>query len=58
MTEWRDFCVDFGLPFVVLVMLFVLMLTGVDGEVKTLMAGMIGWLTHSGVTRARKVTSK
>ncbi len=52
--QLREFCIDFGLPFVVLVMLFALMFTGVDSEVKTLMAAMVGWITHSGVTRSRK----
>lgn len=53
MTKFRDFCIDFVLPAAVLVMLFYLMLQGIDGEVKTLMAGLIGWITHSGVTRGR-----
>lgn len=53
-TAFQGFCIDFILPTLVLVMLFVLMLTGIDGEVKTLMAGIVGWITHSGVTRARK----
>jgi len=58
MTQFESFCIDFLLPFAVFVMLFVLMLTGIDGEVKTLMAGMIGWMTHSGVTRGRTATKK
>ena len=50
----RDILIDFGLPALVLVMLFVLLLTGIDGEVKTLFAGIIGWMTKSGVSRVRK----
>lgn len=52
--DWRGLCVDFGLPLIILAMLFTLLLTGIDGEVKTLMAGVIGWITKSGVSRARK----
>ena len=54
MREWKDFCIEFALPFLILVGLFALMFCGIDGEVKTLMAGVIGWITKSGVTRARK----
>jgi len=53
MDDVRELLIDFGLPMVILVMLFTLMLTGIDGEVKTLMAGVIGWITKSGVTRYR-----
>ena len=58
MTGLRDFCVDFVLPFVLLVGLFALLFSGIDGEVKTLMAGLVGWITHSGVTRGRKPCAK
>jgi len=50
----QEICVDFGLPLVILAMLFTLLMTGIDGEVKTLMAGVIGWITKSGVSRARR----
>jgi len=50
----QEICVDFGLPLVILAMLFSLLMTGIDGEVKTLMAGVIGWITKSGVSRARR----
>ena len=50
----KEICVDFGLPLIILAMLFTLLLTGIDGEVKTLMAGVIGWITKSGVSRARR----
>ena len=54
LDDWRELCVDFGLPLIILAMLFTLLLTGIDGEVKTLMAGVIGWITKSGVSRARR----
>ncbi len=50
----RELCVDFGIPVVVLVILAALMLTGTDGEVKTLMASVVGWLVKSGITRRKK----
>ncbi len=58
MSAIRDFCTDFVLPFAILVGLFILLATGVDGEVKTLMAAMVGWITHSGVTRGRGAPKK
>lgn len=50
----RDILIDFGLPALILVMLFVLMLTGIDSEVKTLMAAVVGWIINSGVSKTRK----
>ncbi len=52
--DLKDLLVDFGLPFAILVMLFVLMMTGIDGEVKTLMAGVIGWIVKSGVSHTKR----
>ena len=50
----KDLMIDFGLPALILIMLFILMLTGIDGEVKTLFATVIGWIVKGGVSRARK----
>ncbi len=50
----RELCVDFGIPFVLLIILAALLVTGIDGEVKTLFAAVVGWLTNSGVRRTRK----
>jgi hypothetical protein len=50
----REFCVDFGLPIVVLIILAVLMITGTDSEIKTLFAGVVGWIIKSGVSRTKK----
>lgn len=49
----KDILIDFGLPALVLVMLFILLLTGIDGEVKALFATVIGWIIKSGVSRVR-----
>lgn len=54
MRSVTDLCIDFGLPAMLMIMLFVLLLTGIDGEVKTLMAAVVGWLTHSGVRRPQR----
>lgn len=50
----REICVEFGLPFIILAMLFTLLLTGIDGEVKAAMLLVIGWISKSGVSRARR----
>ncbi len=50
----REICIDFVLPLVILAMLFTLMLTGIDGEVKAAMLLVIGWISKSGVSHTRK----
>lgn len=50
----KDIFIDFGLPALILILLFTLLVTGIDGEVKTLMASVIGWIIHSGVQKVRK----
>jgi len=49
----KDILIDFGLPVLILAMLFTLLLSGIDGEVKTLFAATIGWIIKSGVSRVR-----
>ena len=49
----KDILIDFGLPAIILAMLFTLMILRIDGEVKTLMAAVVGWIINSGVARAR-----
>lgn len=49
----KSFCMDFVLPALVLTMCFVLLITGRDGEVKTIMAGAAGWLFKSGYARRK-----
>ncbi len=46
--------IDFGLPCLILIMLFILLLCHIDGEVKTLMAATIGWIIKSGIQTVRK----
>lgn len=50
----KDFCIDFGLPVLILILLFALLFSGRDGEVKTLLASVIGWIIKSGVSRKKK----
>ena len=49
----KSILIDFGLPALILVMLFILLVTGIDGEVKTLFATVVGWIVKAGVSRAR-----
>ena len=49
MRRWM--LIDFGLPALILILLFILLLTGMNGEVKGLMAVTIGWIVRSGVAR-------
>ncbi len=49
----KDILIDFVLPALILAMLFTLLLTGIDGEVKTLFATVLGWIVKGGVSRVR-----
>ena len=49
MRRWM--LIDFGLPALILILLFILLLTGLNGEVKGLMSATIGWIIRSGVRR-------
>jgi len=44
----KDILIDFGLPALILVICFVLLITGRDGEVKAIMAAAAGWVFRSG----------
>ena len=54
MDDIRQLCVDFVLPVLIMVMAFVLLLTGIDGEVKTIMALAAGWIFKSGYIAVKK----
>ena len=49
-----NFCIDFGLPVFLLAIFTILLVTGIDSEVKTLMAGLTGWIINSGVRKRGK----
>jgi hypothetical protein len=54
MSDIYQLLVGFGLPVILLLILSGLMIAGIDGEVKTLMAAVVGWIIKSGVTYKRK----
>lgn len=49
----RDILIDFGLPLVIITFAFVLLLTGIDGEVKSILTIAAGWAFH-GAIRAKR----
>mgnify|MGYP003394463230 CR=1 FL=1 len=51
LDDIRVFCVDFGLPVLIIVILALLMAFGIDSEVKTLLAATVGWIINSGIRR-------
>ncbi len=52
--EVTDLVVDFGLPVVIILVAMTLLLTGVDGEVKTILVLAAGWIFKSGITRKQR----
>lgn len=52
----KDILIDFGLPALVLIICFVLLMTGRDGEVKAILAAAVGWLFKSGYVRMKPVS--
>jgi len=53
--KMKDLLIDFGLPTLILIMLFTLIVTGLNGEIKTLFAAICGWIVYGGVTKIRKI---
>jgi hypothetical protein len=51
----KDILIDFGLPALVLVICFTLILTGQNGEVKSVLAMAAGWIFRSGMRRASQM---
>jgi len=56
--EIRTFCVEFALPVFILTICAVLLLTGIDGEVKTILAGAAGWIFKSGYSKRKAKPAK
>ena len=54
LDDIRELLIDFGLPVLIIIILTVLLATGIDSEVKTLFASVVGWIIHSGVKRTGK----
>lgn len=51
---WKGVFIDFGLPALVIIISGMLLMTGRDHEVKTILAMAAGWLFKSGYTRKNK----
>jgi hypothetical protein len=49
----REILVDFGLPVLIILVCLVLLLTGRDGEVKTMLTLAAGWIFKSGYSRKK-----
>lgn len=50
-----ELCINFILPLIVFLVLAGLLYSGRDGEVKTLLAGVVGWLIKSGVSTVKRI---
>lgn len=50
----KSILIDFGLPALLIVVCMVLILSGADGEVKSILAMAAGWMFKSGVASGRK----
>ena len=51
--EMRDILIDFVLPAMIIVICFVLLMTGKNGEVKSILTLAAGWIFKSGIQRKR-----
>jgi len=51
--EVRELLVDFVLPALILLLCFILIETGKDGEVKSIMTLAVGWIFKSGYARRK-----
>ncbi len=47
----KDLLIDFGLPFLIIVICFVLLMTGKNSEVKSILTLAAGWVFKSGYQR-------
>ena len=51
MKNLLDLLIDFGLPFLIIVICFVLLMTGKNSEVKSILTLAAGWVFKSGYQR-------
>ena len=49
----KDILIDFGIPVFILAILAGMIFSGIDGEVKSLFAATVGYLTHSSIKRTQ-----
>ena len=50
----REILTEFGLPALIMLICFVLLLTGRDGEVKAIMTLAAGWIFKSGYVKTKR----
>ena len=49
----KDILIDFGLPAMIIGCATFLLVSGIDGEVKTVLVMAAGWIFHSGYRRKK-----
>ena len=54
LDDIRELLTDFGLPVIIIIVCAILLFTGIDGEVKSILALAAGWIFKGGYTRAKK----
>ena len=47
----KDILIDFGLPALIIILAFILLVTGVNSEVKSILAIAAGWIFKSGYAK-------
>ncbi len=52
LDDIREILTDFGLPVLIIIVCAILLITGIDGEVKSILALAAGWIFKSGYTKA------
>lgn len=50
----KDLLLDFGLPVLIIMVCLVLLLSGIDGEVKTMLTIATGWVFRSSWQKVKK----
>ena len=54
----KDILCSFGLPALVVILLFTLLMTGANGEVKAMLAVVVGWIAKTGISKAVRSNSE
>lgn len=54
LDDIRELLVDFGLPFLIIITCGVLLISGIDGEVKSILALAAGWIFKSGYKKVKR----
>ncbi len=53
LNDIREILTDFGLPVLIIIVCTILLITGIDGEVKSILALAAGWIFKSGYTKTK-----